>query len=125
MKKRILNKSLLLATGLFLLANSAWATDTVATASGGGSIIEWTPNVNSTIVLEVVNGFEFTHREVFTDSAPYFSSIEGGRNLNDGQYNYQLTGSASADGQGETLRQSGSFEVINGNITLSDDSSDE
>jgi len=124
MKKHILNKATVLAAGVFLLATSASA-NTVATASGGGTAIEWTPNVNSTIVLEVVNGFEFAYREVFTDSSPYFSSTEGGRSLSDGQYTYQLTNTTSVEGSGKTLRQSGSIEVNNGNITLSDNSSDE
>lgn len=125
MKKNILSNILITTTGLFLLANSVWANNPVATASGGGSTINWSPTISSAIVLEVVNGFEFTHRQVFTNGSPYFSSTEDGRSLRDGQYTYQLTGSTAADGQGEMVRQSGSFEVVNGNITLPEKNSEE
>ena len=97
----------------------------MASASASGTTIDWSPSINSAIVLEVVNGFEFSHRQVFSDSAPYFSSTEGGRSLNDGQYTYQLTGSTASDGSGQAVRQSGSFEVSGGNITLNEDGAED
>jgi len=122
MKLKQLKTPSLAIASLILLANSAWATDSVATASASGSYIDFSPTVSSAILLEVTNGFEFAYREVFADSAPSFSTVQGGITLADGQYTFQLTG--SADGSA-SVRQSGTFEVTGGNITLGNNGAEE
>jgi len=115
MKLKFLKTSSLALASMLLLANSAWA-GSVATASASGSYINFSPSVSSAILLEVTNGFEFAYREVFADGAPSFSTTQGDTTLADGQYTYQLTG--SVDDSGAIVRQSGTFEITGGNITL-------
>ena len=111
-----LNKPLFVLAGLVLSASAS--AGPVATASASGNSIDWQPKVSSGILLEVTNGLQFSYRKVFSNSNPSFSTTQDGKSLTDGQYTYQLTGSSSADGKGAMLRESGTFEVTNGNISL-------